>query len=665
MAHVAVAALVTVAFLCGALSGPQVARAVVPVPAFPRLAAWWPDCGRQPIAQLAKRDWIALQNADADHIAELRAANPSIIVLGTTSGRELNYVLGDYNNSRNVELRSASTDWILTQVGSRLTSDITASTTSIPVADVTKFAVGEMVLVDHELLHVDAIGTASLTVSARPTVNPAAAHAVGARIAAVVSAWPGAITFDVSTNCAKADVGHGLETWNDWNARRGRAIIESADWDGLFVDCLESSPSWMVGGGDVRSIDPLRTNTPVTDGYAAFNAAWSSGAVAYGNELRAAVGSKILIGNGNMRNFNLNGNVFEDFPRADLAPSTWNLVFTGPWSFPHASYAEWCANTPAVNLTLIQTYGTATDYKLMRFGLTSALMNDGYFEMSGTSHAASGLYWFDEYDNAGAGRGYLGRPTGSAVQVGDAWRRDYDGGLAVVNPSDAAVTVQLGGPFRKINGTQAPGVNDGTTVLAVTVPGHDGVILLRTSVTQTAALQASRTTLTYGQETILHVEVPSAPEAAVRIEQRAAGSSLWQRAETTNTDAAGAAAVARTPRVTTEYRVVLVDSGAASRVVKVGVRPRVTLRASQTRVLRAHKLVFSGAVTHPGRVNVSLQVLVGHTWRTVKRLVSSTSGRYSVTVRFPRRGKYSYRAYVPADASHLTSLSGTVRIAVR
>jgi hypothetical protein len=230
-----------------------------------------------------------------------------------------------------------------------------------------------------------------------------------------------------------------------------------------------------------RSIDPLRTNVPVTDNYAAYNAAWNTGAVAYGTALRAAVGTRVLVGNGNMKNFALNGNIFEDFPTPGLATSTWNLVFVGPFAAPHASYPEWSAGVTGRDFNLIQVYGAANDYQLMRYGLTSALMNDGSFSYSASvdRHAADRLDYFDEFDNAGAGRGYLGQPTGAAVKVGSAYRRDYTNGIALVNPSAAAVTVQLGGSYRKIKGSQDPVVNDGTTVTSVTIPARDGIILLK------------------------------------------------------------------------------------------------------------------------------------------------------------------------------------------
>jgi len=61
----------------------------------------------------------------------------------------------------------------------------------------------------------------------------------------------------------------------------------------------------------------------------------------------------------------------------------------------------------------------------------------------------------------------------------DVWRRDYSGGLALVNATISEQVVPLGGYYRKIDGSQAPLVNDGSLVNQVTIPPHDGLILLR------------------------------------------------------------------------------------------------------------------------------------------------------------------------------------------
>lgn len=49
--------------------------------------------------------------------------------------------------------------------------------------------------------------------------------------------------------------------------------------------------------------------------------------------------------------------------------------------------------------------------------------------------------WFDEYDNAGKGKGYLGYPEDNAYVIldfgkdGKVFRRDFDNGIVICNPS--------------------------------------------------------------------------------------------------------------------------------------------------------------------------------------------------------------------------------------
>ena len=61
----------------------------------------------------------------------------------------------------------------------------------------------------------------------------------------------------------------------------------------------------------------------------------------------------------------------------------------------------------------------APHYRKLRFGLATALLNDGFFsyEINTNGHGSLCLLWFDEYDNAGAGRGYLGQPLGPAFRA--------------------------------------------------------------------------------------------------------------------------------------------------------------------------------------------------------------------------------------------------------
>jgi hypothetical protein len=458
---------------------------------YPRLCVWWPNNDTQSVAARARYDWIEMQWYDAGHIAELRAANPNIVLLTSNSGRELNYN-SDYSNWTNVELRSASTDWLMTQVGSTLSGPISATTTSIPVADTTKFAVKDFVLVDHELMTVTAVGTSSLTVASRGVPEPATTHAVGARIAATISCWPGALEMDATTNCPKVDVGYGPETWNDWNVRRGVKAVAAADWDGVMIDCNDGSPSWWVGSY-ARSIDENRDN--VADDLTALNSSWNIGEAAYGTALKAALGpNKIVAGNYAVTNFNINGRNWEGFPNSGTTPDIWHQQVLGPYTTPTtASYIEWLTNAQQPNVSTIQTYeyegdipagsgwndpanlysgypppGFVPNYQRMRYGLATALMGDGFFsyELTTQGHACRALFWFDEYDNVGAGRGYLGQPLGSATNVLAA-KPDLaagDGAFATATQLSAwALDVNTGLAATKVLDTGTARINVATT----------------------------------------------------------------------------------------------------------------------------------------------------------------------------------------------------------
>jgi hypothetical protein len=85
--------------------------------------------------------------------------------------------------------------------------------------------------------------------------------------------------------------------------------------------------------------------------------------------------------------------------------------------------------------------------------------------------------YFDEY-GAKLGAATTG-PQKSAWQAG-VYRRDFQNGIILVNPKgNGTRTVNLGGTFRKLKGTQAPSINNGALVTSVTLKDRDGIVLLR------------------------------------------------------------------------------------------------------------------------------------------------------------------------------------------
>jgi len=59
------------------------------------------------------------------------------------------------------------------------------------------------------------------------------------------------------------------------------------------------------------------------------------------------------------------------------------------------------------------------------------------------------------------------------------WRRDFQNGIVLVNPSEYTLNVPLEMAYRRILGTRAPSVNNGVSASVVTVPPGDGLFLLR------------------------------------------------------------------------------------------------------------------------------------------------------------------------------------------
>jgi len=120
----------------------------------------------------------------------------------------------------------------------------------------------------------------------------------------------------------------------------------------------------------------------------------------------------------------------------------------------------------------------------VRYALASCSMDDGYFAYTDNSKQYQGVPWFDEYGvklgNATSG------PATSAWQSG-VYRRNFENGIILVNPKgNGARTVTLEADFVKIQGTQAPSVNNGATVRTVTLQDRDGIILLRKGSTDAA-----------------------------------------------------------------------------------------------------------------------------------------------------------------------------------
>ena len=155
---------------------------------------------------------------------------------------------------------------------------------------------------------------------------------------------------------------------------------------------------------------------------------------------------------------------------------SWSNETQYGWAYTLAAYRRAMANMTAPKLGIFNQWGSSTDYQSMRYGLGTCLLDDGYYSFTDTTAQYSGVVWFDELDTKlGAGQ----TPPTAAWQKG-VWRRDFDNGIALVNPKgNGQQTVTLETPYIKIKGTQDPVTNNGQTVTTVTLKDRDGIVLLR------------------------------------------------------------------------------------------------------------------------------------------------------------------------------------------
>lgn len=247
-----------------------------------------------------------------------------------------------------------------------------------------------------------------------------------------VSIWPNTSALDLNSG------------WTDYLAEFVKTdMMSTGMWDGIFYDEVMDRDDWEAGYADL----------------------FSTTRVLLGNDA-------IIVTNGSSAPAlmpHVNGRMFETFPSTGDSVSAW----TGS-SRDYLSLFAKTGHDPVIVVNVnTQNTGVRTNYRQMRFGLTTTLLGDGYFSYDHGTENHAQLWEYDEYDVA------LGAPKGEAEQTSSTWERDYANGKVVVNPSDETQTVRLGGEYEKLHGTQDPETNDGSVVSRVTLGAQDGLILLR------------------------------------------------------------------------------------------------------------------------------------------------------------------------------------------
>lgn len=176
-------------------------------------------------------------------------------------------------------------------------------------------------------------------------------------------------------------------------------IISSGLWDGVFFDGVWENISWL-NNGDI-DLD----NNRVADDLGQADWEWKNNVINLLENMRSLVDENTLI-LANSHNYfakYLDGGMFENF-------LDWKS-----WTHEILSYQDIFLNDNiAVLNSNTSDTGKKDDYQKMRFGLTSALLFDGYYSFDFGPNQHGQIWWYDEYNID------LGNPLGEPHKINGA-----------------------------------------------------------------------------------------------------------------------------------------------------------------------------------------------------------------------------------------------------
>ncbi|HWR00029.1 MAG TPA: putative glycoside hydrolase, partial [Candidatus Methylomirabilis sp.] len=284
-----------------------------------------------------------------------------------------------------------------------------------------------------------------------------------------VGYWPGAWLLNNTSRCPTDAQGR---RWNDFLPEYiQNTLWSSGFWDGVFLDDALPGPTWFVGKGlDITGDGQAEQDDLV-------NREWQEGWKKLAQNIRARLGPDALImANGSALYAGVtNGILFEDFPRYG-------------WANGFRDYQSSLQSNVRPSITAFNTNPNNVDnpsnWKLMRFGLTTSLLGDGYYSFDYGNRDHGQMWWYDEYDvtlGKASGPPRLLAPSGAKGVPEGVWWRDYERGAVVVNSLPTSQTIDLPGVYERLRGSQDPGTNNGRLETAVTLGAQEGLMLYRRS----------------------------------------------------------------------------------------------------------------------------------------------------------------------------------------
>lgn len=504
--------------------------------AFPRLGMWWLDPYQASVNDMA-RYHLLIDSFDTPELQgklkEMKRLAPHQKVYKPISPSERSMFVTNWTTGKEVanpEIAHLPAGFFLLQTGTEITYSVDQYTDLIFVDQlydgygVPLFRVGsEVAIGEKESTKVTEILWKEKAIRVvRGYVRPSSRHLQGTKIASHIQFWPGTWVMNVTEACPTKKVAGLKEPVNYINyyfklitgkvpgvysegIQCADTLTLSHQYDGIAIDRFEDQQSWLkwVNPGSEIQLDLFQNNLSAQRG--GFDASWKAGTRQFISLLNSEFPQMPIIRNNPLSEDQtlFMGQIYETFGWSNPTNQWWReLVVSSTSVAPldrSSAYLEW----PEEAVQLFEVYedevapdasgdgtyknpadqpGFVPNYQRMRFGLTSALLGNGYFsyEMNTNGHGSLGLMWFDEYDLGRGQVGYLGFPKSKASEnTAGVFSREFQRGLVLVNPTDKVQTVELNQYYQHIAGTQVPEINSGAITQKVVLEPMDGVILLK------------------------------------------------------------------------------------------------------------------------------------------------------------------------------------------
>ena len=466
---------------------------------YPRIASYFIETyvGPEHEETMSRADVVVVDveatALSAGALQRVRSNNPRAELLAYLTSEEIPHAIDPEERPLAAERfgKIAPSEWLV-EPGSKTAAAVSANATRIKVGDPAAFSIvrprsdfyGEdeptFLLVGDEHVRLVAIDGDELVVE-RGYRSTAKAHPAGTRIAAHVVFFAGTWMLNLSATAPKSPAG---TTWRDRLVDDAAALVANGPWTGVFLDVCFEDISWLNGGrldvdANGKADDPKEASKQ-----------WSLGMGLAVDALRTRLGDSVPIianpGGQNCPHPKLDGVLLEGWP-IGLPPEF--LSFDKGLE----RYLSWAplgrrmtianAFSPKIGFGTIAEGAdeeARTDYAAMRFGLGVALLGDGLYAFDNGVFGHYVTWWYDEYDGAGLGRGWLGRAKAPFTGDGAVKQREFEHGLVVVNTGTAKADVAIPPGFTKLAGQQDPQHNDGAEIRGtLTVAPKDAYVLRR------------------------------------------------------------------------------------------------------------------------------------------------------------------------------------------